>query len=112
MDNTNLIELLKCIDPAALDYQSWCNVGMALHHEGFTASIWDEWSQKDSRYKSGECYRKWASFNGSGTPVTGGTIVNLAMEQGWKPAQKEGVRALDWDDEITKDDDLVIIVKH
>ena len=108
----NLLELLNYIDPGLLDYQEWCSVGMALLHEGFTANAWDEWSQKDSRYKTGECYRKWASFNGSGTPVTGGTIVNLAMEHGWKPAQKEGVRALDWDDEITKDDDLVIIDKH
>ena len=112
MDNANLIDLLKYIDPALLDYQDWCNVGMALKHEGFPASAWDDWSKKDSRYKSGECYKKWGSFNGTGTPVTGGTIVQLAKDHGWKPAQKDGVRSLDWDDEITRDDDLVIIDKH
>jgi len=112
MDNANLIDLLKYIDPALLDYQDWCNVGMALKHEGFPASTWDDWSKQDSRYKSGECYKKWGSFNGTGTPVTGGTIVQLAKDHGWKPAQKDGVRSLDWDDEITRDDDLVIIDKH
>lgn len=112
MDKYNVLDLLPHIDPALLDYQDWCAVGMALKEEGHTASIWEEWSARDSaRYKRGECFKKWFSFEGSG--VTGGTIVQLAKEQGWRPARKEGaVRALDWDDEISKDDDLVIIDKH
>lgn len=108
----NLLELLNYIDPGLLDYQEWLNVGFALKEEGFPASAWDEWSQKDHRFKSGECYKKWGSFNGTGTPVTGGTIVQMAKDHGWKPAQKDGVRSLDWDDEITRDDDLVIIDKR
>lgn len=112
MDKYNVLDLLPHIDPALLDYQDWCAVGMALKEEGHTASIWEEWSARDSaRYKRGECFKKWFSFKGSG--VTGGTIVQLAKDQSWKPPRKEGeVRVLDWDDEITKDDDLVIIDKH
>ena len=85
---------------------------MALKEEGHTASIWEEWSARDTkRYKRGECFKKWFSFEGSG--VTGGTIVQLAKDHGWKPPQRDGtVRALDWDDEISKDDDRAIIDPH
>ena len=112
MDKYNIIDILKHVDPALLDYSQWTQVGMALKEEGHTAADWEEWSARDSaRYKRGECFKKWFSFEGSG--VTGGTIVQLAKDQGWRPPRKEGeVRALDWDDEITKDDDLVIIDKH
>ena len=88
MGQTDLLGLLEYIDPAVLDYQSWVNVGMALKEEGYSASDWEEWSRRDSsRYHRGECTRKWNSFNGSGTPVTGGTIVQMAMERGWVPKQ-------------------------
>ncbi|WP_166083122.1 AAA family ATPase [Erysipelothrix anatis] len=98
------VELLEFIDPSRLDYQEWVNVGMALHYEGHDASDFDSWSQRDGgRYKAGECYRKWESFGeGSGT-VTGGTIYQYAIEQGWSPSPQSNqpVRTLDWDDEIT-----------
>ena len=53
----DLIELLEYIDPASLGYQEWVNVGMALKQEGYTAVDWDQWSQSDSRYHSGECFK-------------------------------------------------------
>lgn len=110
--NPDLIEILKHIDPSHLDYQSWVNVGMALKHEGYTSSDWDTWSMADSRYNAGECERKWNSFNGIGTPVTGGTIVQYAKEQGWSPVYENGPeRALEWEDTLQKDD-LVILDKN
>ena len=39
-------------------------------------------------------------FHGSGEPVTGGTIVQLAREQGWTPPYDPGT-PLDWDDTIS-----------
>ena len=58
-DKLNLIELLEYIDPVMLTYQEWVNVGMALKHEGYTASDWDNWSRRDSeRYHSGELLEK------------------------------------------------------
>lgn len=106
----DLREVLQHIDPAALNYQDWVNVGMALKLEGYPSSLWDEWSQRDpGRYHTGECFRKWQSFHGTGTPVTGGTIVQLARDQGWEPEYEEGY-ALDWDDVISGDrDDMVVI---
>ena len=62
MEKINLMEVLPYIDPAGLTYEEWASVGMALKHEGLNASVWDEWSKSDSRYRPGECFRKWASF--------------------------------------------------
>lgn len=106
----DLREVLHHIDPAALAYQDWVNVGMALKLEGYPSSLWDEWSRRDpGRYHTGECFRKWQSFHGTGTPVTGGTIVQLARDQGWEPEYEDGY-ALDWDDVISGDrDDMVIV---
>lgn len=102
-----VLELLDHLDPAMLDYSEWCSVGMALKHEGATASDWDAWSRRDSeRYKPTECYRKWEGFNGSATPVTAGTIYALAERQGFRP-QRES-RAFDWNDVIGRDDLRVI----
>ena len=97
MIQTDLLKMLEHIDPASLDYTGWVQVGMALKHEGCTASDWDKWSQGDSRYRKGECFRKWESFQGSGigTPVTGATIVAMAKEAGWSNDVE-----LDWGDTI------------
>ena len=106
---TDLLEILNNIDPSLLDYQEWCCVGMALKFEGYTASDWDSWSQRDSkRYHKNECYRKWDSFTGSG--VTGGTIVQYARNQGWVPPMinQESDHELDWDDVIEKDEQVII----
>ena len=101
---TSLDELISYIDPSVCDYQEWCNIGMALKHEGYSVAVWDEWSRRDAvRYHPGECEKKWQTFHGgSHSPVTAGTIVAMAKEHGWSPAKKEG-RALDWEDTIDED---------
>jgi RecA-family ATPase len=73
---------------------------MALKQEGYPCDVWDSWSRPDSRYHSGECAKKWESFNGASNPVTGATIVHLAKERGMPVAES---RALDWDDEISRE---------
>lgn len=104
--NDNLDELLDWIDPAALSYQEWCGIGMALKDAGYDWTLWDIWSQRDgARYHSGECEKKWRSFNGSEHPVTAGTIVKMALDNGFQPQrqQPKESRALDWDDYIGED---------
>lgn len=104
MKQYNLLELLDYINPSELSYQEWTNVGMALKHEGYEASDWDSWSAQDSeRYKRGECFTKWNSFNETaGDIVTGGTIFDYAKRGGFVPQKKtdpnEGI--LGWEDEI------------
>lgn len=107
----NLLELLNHIPPSDLDYQEWVNVGMALKHEGYDCYAWDEWSQHDSRYKEGDCDRKWNTFNESSDKiVTGGTIVELAKRYGWAPTTKE-VKTFDFDDYIEYDGDPEVVIK-
>ena len=107
---TDLLEILNYIDPAGLEYQEWVNVGMALKQEGYTAADWDAWSQRDPhRYHKGECERKWSTFRGNASPVTGGTLVQMAMDAGWVP---ERGHELDWDDTIQTDSDRVVVDKN
>ena len=103
--NDNLEELLDYIEPANCSYQEWCNVGMALKDAGYPVSVWDAWSARDgARYHAGECAKKWHSFNGASAPVTAGTIVHMALENGYQPHREHGSgHALDWDDEISAD---------
>jgi len=115
MENTlDLLEVLDYIDPSRLDYQEWVSVGMGLKEAGHTAKDWDTWSRRDpKRYHSGECERKWNSFNGAAAaPVTGGTIVQIARDQGWHGTyipDGEGYE-LDWNDIIgSKKDDYAIV---
>lgn len=94
--------ILDHLNPGDCSYQEWCDVGMALKYEGYSVDDWDRWSRKDpGRYHSGECAKKWRTFNGAGTPVTGGTIFHLAVEHGCQP--ETGGHELDWDSEIDQD---------
>ncbi len=54
---------------ADCDYDTWMNVGMALHHEtdGEGFDLWNDWSSKGSDYPGAEqCQYKWESFGRSG----------------------------------------------
>lgn len=107
MDSTyDLMEVLNHIDPSELAYQDWINVGMALQHEGYSVDMWDRWSMNDRRYHAGECEKKWRGFHGAGTPVTGGTIVQYARDQGWTPPYEPGT-ALDWNDTVSAEGVIV-----
>lgn len=109
---TDLLEILEYLDPSELTYQEWVNIGMGLKYEGYTSDDWDSWSRRDPhRYHAGECRKKWESFQGSGDPVTAGTIVQMASDRGWQP-KRDGGRELDWDDTINAKEDLVVINKN
>ena len=99
--NSNILSALAAINVAELDRAGWIAVGMALKHEGFPVSVWDDWSRRDERYHPGECERIWNGFHGSGTPVTGGSIFAMAQERGWTQWGEDG--SIDWDGEISYD---------
>lgn len=109
-ETINLLEPLGYIRAADLDYQGWVAVGMGLKEAGYSCSDWDEWSRMDSRYHAGECERKWNTFNGSGNPITGGTIVQMAREAGWRPKWEEDGPGyeLNWDSEIGSRDGVLV----
>ena len=100
---SNILAALQQIDVASLNYQEWINVGMALKAEGYACQIWEDWSRSDRRYHPGECARKWDTFRGSSSPITGATIVQMAKDRGWTPIGPG--TAMDWDDVILDDGD-------
>ena len=102
----DLTGLLAYIDPSTCSYQEWVCVGMALKHEGYPVSLWEDWSMKDSRrYRKGECSRKWDSFQeGTFEIVTGGTIYQMALESGYIP---ERGHEIEWGSEIKEDNRIV-----
>ena len=100
---SNILSALESIDVASLTYQEWINVGMGLHAEGYSWTVWDNWSRADSRYKPGECERKWRTFRSCSSPIKGGTIVQMAKERGWLPYAEDFI--MDWNDSIQEDGD-------
>lgn len=56
---------LPTMDPDC-GYEEWYRIGCAIYHEcnGDKSGLllWDEWSAKGTKYKAGECERKWISF--------------------------------------------------
>ncbi len=103
MKDFNLISALHYLDVAKMSRAEWIAVGMALKEEGLPCSVWDEWSRNDTRYHAGECERKWESFQGTATPIRGGTIIQMAKDRGWTPYGEDG--CLGWNDTIEYDGD-------
>lgn len=106
----DLLEVINSIDPASLDYSEWVQIGMALKYEGYTASDWDDWSKDDPRHKAGECFTKWASFGdtNSSSPVTGGTIVEIAKRfNNFRSSFEDADIGLDWDSTISEEYKIV-----
>lgn len=79
-------QIAECLEvlPADLDYDQWINVGMALHHEGQSFEVWDNWSQQSPKYTSREYgIDRWNSFGkGGGKVVTARSLVHLANQHG------------------------------
>ena len=98
-----ILSALNHLNCADLTHGEWILVGMALKTEGYSVHVWDEWSSHDiARYHQGECQRRWDSFHGNDTPVTGASIVKLAQDHGWKPySGDDGI--MDWYDVIEYD---------
>lgn len=85
--NAKLIGALNSIDPVAMEYDMWRNIGFALHHElgADGQSIFDSWSQTDTaRYSPEAINTFWQSIKiNPDKPVTIGTIFKMAKDRGW-----------------------------
>jgi len=83
----DLREALETIN--ADEYHQWVNFGQALKEfgqDGFT--LWDEWSQKSSKYDSQKITSKWRSFKTGSYQLE--SIFHVAQEGGWlNPASLE-----------------------
>lgn len=113
--DVNITELLEYINPSELTYADWIAVGMVIKDEGHPCSIWDTWSRRDAgRYHPRECEAKWETFRGAmGSPVTIGTIIQMAQAGGWSSPLRECGHTLDWDDSIGRtNEELVVVNQH
>lgn len=75
---------LAAIHPSRFDsYDDWLRIGMACHSVNDNLLYdWDKASQQSSKYKPGECDRKWQSFSNCSS-VTIGTLYHYAVADGW-----------------------------
>ena len=90
-------KILASIDPDC-SRDEWRNLGMSLHYQ-FKGSpealaLWDEWSAKGTKYKSGEPEKQWESFGQySGRPLSGAYL--LKQEKKVDAWTLEGINS-DW----------------
>lgn len=65
----------------AEEYQTWLEVGQALHsidpEDTELLTLWDAWSQQSSKYEAGDCEKRWASF-GADRGYTVATLIHYA----------------------------------
>lgn len=78
-------DLLSYID-ADITYDDWIAVGMALHSEGMSLAVWDEWSKRGTKYRPGCTIPHWRSFRPN-AGISFGTVVHMAALAGWKPKE-------------------------
>jgi len=101
-NDSQLLDALNAIPVASLTREEWINVGMALKQGGYPASLWDEWSMNDERYRSGECEKLWDGFRGNKRPLKPGYIIKLGERFGWS-RYGSGGGVLSWNDYIGVD---------
>lgn len=106
--------MLASVNPGSLSYDEWLRVGQAIHSQHPTEDglrCWDLWSQKGiksdgtSAYMVGECAKRWGGFKSEGT-VRIGTLIKVAMDNGWVP-QPIVIEKTDKDDELAEMKEVV-----
>ena len=82
---------LAAINPAALEYDEWLAVGMALHAAGCAVEDWEQWHPDGNKNHGRQCREKWRGFGRHGAPVSTGSLVTWCKEDGGQPPR--GARA-------------------
>lgn len=85
-DAKQLLEMLS--EDRCDDYSDWLSVGMALKNiekysridEEWAFELWDEWSQKSSKYDGDIMEMKWESFGEGDGGITMGTLRYFARQ--------------------------------
>lgn len=110
LDRAAIEEELQYISPD--EYETWVQVGMALHHqyqgwhEGW--EVWDNWSQLSDKYVGSEqTEAKWDSFKAGTAGVTIGTVFFLA-DKGRKQASRE--RMALWESKLQGCNDYLVLM--
>lgn len=91
-------EAMWAMPPEATDdYDIWIMVGQSLHALDETMlEEWDEWSKQSSKYREGECLRRWRSFSKNGGRSMG-SLIYMAEQNGWQPSRDHLAMSVDDD---------------
>lgn len=84
--DADIRDMLSHISPDA-PHDEWLSIGMAIHETtgGAGLDLWDEWSSNSDKYPGVETIEKrWHSFGKSANPITIGTLIHHAKENGWQ----------------------------
>jgi hypothetical protein len=65
------------------NYNNWLSVGMALKNSGYSCELWDEWSKQSSKYKPGQCHKKWDTFSEKSNPITKASLYGWLKEDNY-----------------------------
>ncbi len=85
------VEALQHLSPSrCVDYQSWLNVGMALHSVADDLlDDWESWSRGcPEKYSAEECARKWRGFSRDGKITLGSLLHWAKQDTGWRPQRR------------------------
>jgi hypothetical protein len=94
MEDTNIVDITEeelrarlMMVPNPDDYDTWVQVGMALHHQFDGADegmdLWNEWSETADNYDRDALERRWKDFDIDGkkrAPITARFILRLSKE--------------------------------
>jgi P4 family phage/plasmid primase-like protien len=91
-------EAMWAMPPGATDdYDVWIMVGQSLHALDETMlEEWDDWSKQSSKYREGECLRRWRSFSKNGGRSMG-SLIYMAEQNGWQPSRDHLAMSVDDD---------------
>ena len=91
-------EAMWAMPPEATDdYDIWIMVGQSLHALDETMlEEWDDWSKQSSKYREGECLRRWRSFSKNGGRSMG-SLIYMAEQNGWQPSRDHLAMSVDDD---------------
>jgi predicted P-loop ATPase len=88
-DRERALDYLERVPTAYADeYDTWVQVGMALHSVGDDSLLryWIDWSATSGKFEPGACEAKWRTFNGNG--VTLGTLAHMAGHEKGRSASR------------------------
>lgn len=84
VSHDDVADMVSHIPNNAVNYDEWVEIGMAIHHalSGSGYDIWVNWSQQSDKHDETQMDYKWQSFGKYPNPITIGTLILLAEQNG------------------------------